>query len=164
MLQESTVLVSLISGLLKIRKNSFQDVFFKLWRQQDRLDESQNIKAYIFKIAVNLIYDQLRKRKLDKLVSEPDSMGASDLDDTTWNTLRFNELQTQIDTLIAQLPEQRKLIFTMSRIEGLSHDEIAQKLGLSVRTVENQIYRALAFLKQHIDSKYLLYFIFYYFY
>ncbi|TDQ80041.1 RNA polymerase sigma factor [Sphingobacterium yanglingense] len=140
-----------------------QDVFFRLWRQQQHLDESQNIKAYIFKIAVNLIYDQLRKRKLDKLVSELNSMGYSDEDDTTWNTLRCNELQDQIDALIMQLPEQRRLIFTMSRIEGMSYDEIANKLGLSVRTVENQIYRALSFLKKHIDSKYMLYLIFYYF-
>lgn len=141
-----------------------QDVFFKLWQHQKQLDEDRNVKAYIFKIAINLIYDQLRKRKLDKLAQELNAMTATELDNSTWNTLQYNELQQQIDTLIAQLPDQRKIIFTMSRVEGLTHEEIAQKLSLSTRTVENQVYRALSFLKQHIDSKYILYLVFYYFY
>ncbi|MNT99656.1 RNA polymerase sigma factor [compost metagenome] len=62
------------------------------------------------------------------------------------------------------MPDQRRLVFTMSRVEGLSYEEIAKKLNISVRTVENQIYRAMAFLKLHIDSKYILYLVLYYFY
>lgn len=141
-----------------------QDVFMKVWNQYESLDESRNIKAYIFKIAVNLIYDQLRKRKLDKLAAELTALNAVELEDTTWNTLSFNELQSQIDMLISQMPDQRRLVFTLSRVEGLSYEEIAKKLNISIRTVENQVYRALAFLKLHIHTKYLLYFIFYYLY
>lgn len=141
-----------------------QDVFVKLWNQYEFLDESRNIKSYIFKIAVNLIYDQLRKRKLDKLSVELTTFGADGLDETTWNTLTFKELQSQIDSLIAQMPDQRRLVFTMSRIEGLSYEEIAKKLNISIRTVENQVYRSLTFLKLHINSRYLLYLVFYYFY
>ncbi|MNL41625.1 ECF RNA polymerase sigma factor SigW [compost metagenome] len=141
-----------------------QDVFLKVWNQYESLDESRNIKAYIFKIAVNLIYDQLRKRKLDKLAAEISALQAVELEDTTWNTLSFNELQSQIDTLISQMPDQRRLVFTLSRVEGMSYEEISKKLNISIRTVENHIYRSLAFLKLHIHTKYLLYFIFYYLY
>ncbi|MOA00139.1 RNA polymerase sigma factor [compost metagenome] len=61
------------------------------------------------------------------------------------------------------MPEQRRLVFTLSRVDGLSYDEIAQQLNISKRTVENQVYRAMTFLKEHIDSKYMLYLVFYYF-
>ncbi len=141
-----------------------QDVFIKLWNQFEYIDESRNVKAFIYKIAVNIIYDQLRKRKLEKLCAEWSSYKLSEQDDTTWNNLMFNELQEQIDQLIGQMPDQRRLVFTMSRVEGLSYEEIAKKLNISVRTVENQVYRAMAFLKLHIDSKYILYLLLYYFY
>ncbi|MNJ98288.1 ECF RNA polymerase sigma factor SigW [compost metagenome] len=141
-----------------------QDVFMKLWNQCAYIDESKNVKAFIYKIAVNMIYDQLRKRKLEKLSTELAAYKLNEQDDTTWNSLVFNELQEQIDQLIGQMPDQRRLVFTMSRVEGLSYEEIAGKLNISVRTVENQIYRAMAFLKLHIDSKYILYLVLYYFY
>ncbi|UKJ07779.1 RNA polymerase sigma factor [Solitalea lacus] len=140
-----------------------QEVFIRLWNQKASLDESKNIKAYVFKTAVNLIYDHLRKRKLEKLHTELALFQQSEEDDSTWNNLALIDLQNQLNGLVAQMPEQRRQVFTMSRFDGLSYDEIAQQLNISKRTVENQIYRAMTFLKEHIDSKYMLYLAFFYF-
>lgn len=140
-----------------------QEVFIRIWNQRESLDDSKNIKAYIFKTAVNLIYDQLRKRKLERLYTELSMFQQTEEDNSTSDYVMLNDLQNQINTLIAQMPEQRRLVFTLSRVEGLSYDEIAQQLNISKRTVENQIYRAMTFLKEHIDSKYMLYLVFYYF-
>ncbi|AFD05254.1 RNA polymerase sigma-70 factor [Solitalea canadensis] len=140
-----------------------QEVFIRMWNQRDVLDDTKNIKAYIFKTAVNLIYDQLRKRKLEKLHTELSLFQHSEEDHSTLDYLSLGDLQNQINGLIAKMPEQRRLIFTLSRVDGLSYDEIAQQLNISKRTVENQVYRAMSFLKEHIDSKYMLYLVFFYF-
>ncbi|POY35101.1 RNA polymerase subunit sigma-70 [Solitalea longa] len=140
-----------------------QDVFVRVWNKRQELDLSKNIQSYIFKIAVNLIYDQLRKRKLEKMHAELSVFQQTEEDDSTWNKLALNDLQSQLNTLVAQMPEQRRQVFTMSRFDGLSYDEIAQQLNISKRTVENQVYRAMAFLKEHIDSRYILYIAFFYF-
>ena len=58
-----------------------------------------------------------------------------------------------IDNAIEQLPEKRRLIFRLSRQEGLSNDEIANKLGISKKTVENQITHAIKFLRTKIQDK-----------
>jgi len=68
----------------------------------------------------------------------------------------MNELKGAIDTLIESLPLRQQMIFKLSRQEGLSHIEIADRLGISVRSVENQIYRAIRYLKENLNEEYLL--------
>ena len=64
----------------------------------------------------------------------------------------FEEMKTTINELVAQMPEQRRKIFRLSKRKGLTNDEIAKKLNLSKRTVENQLYRSLVFLKEHLKG------------
>ncbi len=128
-----------------------QDVFLKLWTKRNSLDLSGNIRAYLYKVAVNSIYDFIRRKNLEQAFQEF-AGGKTDVDDSTWAEVVYNDLAAQLDQLIAQMPEQRSKIFKMSKENGLSNDEIAEKLGLSKRTVENQIYRATAFLKNNLKQ------------
>lgn len=142
-----------------------QDVFLKVWEKRDILDATQNIKAFIFKIAINTIYDFIRRKNIENAFQEFSKANYAADSNHTWDTVIFEEMHTTINSLVAQMPEQRKKIFKLSKNKGLSNDEIAQELNLSKRTVENQLYRALLFLKEHLRNEsaiaLLFFFLFY---
>ena len=139
-----------------------QDVFLKIWEKREILDASQNIKAYIFKIAVNTIYDFIRYKNIESAFSDFAKVNFNRSSNDTWDTVVFEEMKTTLNGLIAKMPEQRKRIFRLSKTKGLTNDEIAQKLNLSKRTVENQLYRAIIFLKEHLKNESLFAIFFFY--
>ncbi|MCE5348203.1 MAG: RNA polymerase sigma-70 factor [Bacteroidales bacterium] len=140
------------------------DVFLKIWEKRDHIDTSQNVKAYIFKIAINSIYDFIRKKNLEKAFADFTRENFQPGDETLWNKVIWNDMLSKLNPLVEQMPEQRKTIFLMSREEGLSNQQIADKLSLSKRTVENQLYRATQYLKEHMntDTVFLLLILFLY--
>lgn len=139
-----------------------QDVFLKIWEKREKLDSTKNIKSFIFKIAVNSIYDLIRRRNIEHAFHDFTSVQENSHANTTWHTVIWEEMQINLDELIKQMPEQRRKIFRMSREKGLSNDEIAKELNLSKRTVENQLYRAIAFLKKHLNTNSLFALLFFY--
>jgi RNA polymerase sigma-70 factor (ECF subfamily) len=68
------------------------------------------------------------------------------------DTISFADLQKDLEKAICELPEQRQMIFRMSRFQDLKHKEIAEKLHISPKTVETQIYRSLSFLREKLKS------------
>ena len=138
-----------------------QEVFLKLWDKRESLDSSQNAKGFIFKVAVNTIYDFIRRKNLQQAFLE--FAGQTQVNsDETWHEVVYNDMLGQVNNLIRQMPEQRQRVFKMSRENGLSNDEIAERLGLSKRTVENQLYRATAFLKNNLELDSTLAILFFY--
>jgi RNA polymerase sigma-70 factor (family 1) len=138
-----------------------QDVFLKIWERREKLDPSKKIKAFIFKIAVNTIYDFIRRKNIESAYKE---FAGADFksQDSTWHQVIFDEMLGNLDVLVKQMPAERQKIFRLSREDGLTNNEIASKLNLSKRTVENQLYRAIAFLKKHFrtDSLFTLLFLY----
>lgn len=143
-------------------KGLTQDVFIKVWEKREILDASQNIKAYIFKIAVNTIYDFIRHKNIENAFNDFARINFDIHSNNTWDTIIFEEMKSTLNKLVAQLPEQRRRIFNLSKRKGLSNDEIAQKLNISKRTVENQLYRALTFLKEHLKKDSIIALLFFY--
>lgn len=141
-----------------------QDVFLKIWEKRELLDPAQNIKAYIFKVAVNSIYDHIRKKNLEKAFADFSSHNYQPGTESLWHEVIWNDMLSRLNSLIDRMPEQRRMIFLLSREEGMSNQQIADKLNLSKRTVENQIYRATQYLKEHMgtDTVFLLLFLFLY--
>ena len=140
-----------------------QDVFLKLWEKRAALDETQNIKAYVFKIAINSIYDFIRRKNIKNAFNDfVKNRAETNTSNNTWETVVLNELQLLLDELISKMPEQRRKIFHLSKINGLTNDEIAEKLNLSKRTVENQLYRAILFLKSNLKNQSLTLLLFFY--
>ena len=130
-----------------------QDVFLKIWEKRETLDSTQNIKAYIFKIAVNSIYDFIRRKNIETAFHDFAKVNYSSKSNSTWDTVIYEEMQTTLDDLILRMPEQRRKVFYLSKKKGLSNDEIAQKMELSKRTVENQLYRAIGYLKVNLKNE-----------
>lgn len=127
-----------------------QNVFISVWEHRKSIDTSRSIKSYIFRSAVNTIYNFLKKegirrRYLDSEVNKQDLSI-----NQTYDKLFKDDLEKRLNNILVTLPPQQQKIFILSRSEGYSNDEISQKLGLSVRTVENQIYRATKVIKDNL--------------
>ncbi len=128
-----------------------QEVFLKLWEVRATLDCSKNLKSFLYKICINLIYDLIRRKNIEQVYLAHSSRQIHSSENDTWHEIIYNDMFGKLQQLIAMMPEQRQRIFRLSKEEGLSNDEIASKLNLSKRTVENQLYRAVAFLKDRMN-------------
>lgn len=131
-----------------------QEVFIKIWENRGKIDVYSSFESYLFTITYNSAISLLRKRVhekkyLEHVKSLQEVNNASELTDD----LYFNELNNKLQSLLIELTPRQREIFLLSREEGLTHDEIAKKLGISVNTVKNHIVSVLSFLKSKIDSR-----------
>lgn len=124
-----------------------QSVFINVWENRKSLDATLSVKAYIYKAAVNYIYNYLRKKIIHARFIESEIQKGEIYSDLTYEQVFLNDLERSINSVVETLPSQQQKIFRLSRYEGMTHKEIASKLDLSVRTVENQMYRALKVLR-----------------
>jgi len=111
---------------------------------------------------VNTIYDLIRRKNIEEAFRDFARHDYEPGVESTWHSVIFEEMLANINELVKKLPAQRQKIFRLSRIEGLPNDTIARKLNLSKRTVENQLYRALIFLKKHFDKESVFALLFFY--
>lgn len=141
-----------LCGFLKNDEEAFdmtQDIFYKVWMNRQSMGEVTSFKAYLFSMARNMIYNYYEHN----LVKEKYTIAQLQLQEEYNLDEEFfaKELSLLIDLVIEQMPEQRRRIFKMSRQEGLSGDEIAIRLNISKRTVENQISNALRDLRKTLQ-------------
>lgn len=131
-----------------------QIVFVSIWEHRYQIDEKKNIKSYIYRIAVNFIYNSLKKKAIrNKYIENELQKSESYLN--PYDEIFYNDLDERIGAVISTLPPQQQKIFSFRHFEGLSHEEIAHRLDISVRTVENQIYRVNMVLKERFRSEIL---------
>ena len=117
-----------------------QNVFMKLWMNRLSLDENISIVTYLFVLTRNEILNYIRYSKMHPLVSGSEAMHETSVS----NEFDFDELYALVQQIIEEkLPLRRREIFKMNRFEHLSTVEIAQRLGISNRTVEKHIELAL---------------------
>jgi RNA polymerase sigma-70 factor, ECF subfamily len=123
-----------------------QEVFYKLWKNREHLDETQSIRAYLFTAVKNSCFKFLEHQKVkDKykgLLEYVYRLSALQ-DNSAHETLVAGELEKEFNKALDQLPEQCRKIFELSRFEGYKYNEIADKLKISPKTVETQMSRAL---------------------
>ena len=129
-----------------------QTVFLNLWINRKTLDENQDIKSYIYKSAVNHVYNSIKRKCIRIRYAEATSQIGLSTSDETFEMIVAHDLQINVNSIIENLPEKQKEIFKLSRAHYLTNEEIGQKLGISVRTVENHLYRALKFLKKKLHE------------
>ena len=134
-----------------------QDVFIKLWTNRQTLHNVENLNAYVYQVVKYTLFAYVRKQKAQVTTCIDGAHDMPSTDDLEALVLG-KELQQMIDYIVDQMPPQRKLIFTMSRKEGMKIEEISRTLGISRRTVETHISLALAVLRKAILSFLLLLF------
>jgi len=135
-----------------------QEVFVQLWKNQDKLDPQYSFSNYIFTIAKNKILNVIRKRVYEKKYLDTVSAKQILPDFTTDNQIDFKELSEISQEAIDALPPKRKQVFKMSRNEGMTYEEIAIQLGISKKTVENQMGMALKTLRSYLKQNADIYF------
>lgn len=131
-----------------------QDVFLKIWEKRAELDVQKSLKSYLYRITVNKVFNELKHRIVRQKYEQTTLLSGTASEETPETTLQFMELSERVEKLLNELPAQQRNIFILSRWKGLSNAEIAGQLNLSVRTVENQIYRASRFLKERLGDNY----------
>lgn len=130
-----------------------QSVFIKVWENREQIETDKSFGAYICTIAKNQLVNVYQHRMLESLyqtkikTSEP-------IENTTEKEVDYHLLEEYIDFLIEQLPPARREIFILSRRKLLTNKEIAAKLNLSENTVESQLTKAIAFLRNRIGRHY----------
>ena len=138
--------VAFITGIIKKQETAqdlAQDVFVNLWLNRKTLDVSRNLHA-----AINYLKKEL------SVTSEPIENMHTDIgsDITVEDTLFAKEIRLLIEMVVSEMPAQRQRIYRMSREQGVSNEEIASKLGISKRSVENQISLALKEIRQAVTA------------
>lgn len=126
-----------------------QDIFVKLWEQRAMLPAIENINAYIYRMARNAAINytkRILKRQVDFYSLDP----SLDYTPSYEQEYYAKEKALLIELVVANMPEQRKRVFEMSRNTGLSNDEIATQLNISKKTVENHLNLALKEIKKAI--------------
>ena len=138
-----------------IAKDITQETFLRVWEKRESLQPEKSFFSLLARISTNLCYDHFRYTEVRlKNRDRIPEYGKSHFDNPE-EVVQAQAIEKIIRKLVNEkLPQKCRIIFILSRIEGLSNQEISLKLGLSIRTVENQIYRALKILKKYMQ-KYL---------
>lgn len=130
-----------------------QDIFIKLWENRHRLNEVKEEDAYIYILSRNVILDFLRKKVFDTENIEALIDYFEDSTISPQEKLEYNELENTLKSAIDQLPGKVKDVFVLSRVEGLTHDQIAKQLNISVVSSKTYVVRALQDIRKFMASQ-----------
>lgn len=129
-----------------------QEVFIKIWQNRKKINSAATFNSYIFTITRNLLLNELRsKLNSEKTKEEIRSLSLAK-EYSSMNQIEYRDLKEKVDKLVCELPQRQKEIFILSRTEGLSHKEIAEKLGIKTKTVEYHITQAVRHLKDKLGE------------
>lgn len=133
-----------------LAEEAVQDVFLKIWQNQEKAAEITNFENYLFIISRNHIFDMIKKiaRETNLASDITYKNSASDDTDTAIKDDQYNVILNQI---IEQLPPQQQKIYKMAKMEGLSHQKIGENLGISTETVKKHMAQALKFVRFKIS-------------
>ncbi|MFD2872329.1 RNA polymerase sigma factor [Mucilaginibacter ximonensis] len=130
-----------------------QEVFVQLWEKRAQLKNVQYPTSYLFQIASNKTLNYLKRESNRSRILENYAKSHSEVTYGTDKGLDLKETSEILRLAIDSLPEQRKLIFELSRQEGLSNEEIAQQLGIAKQTVKNQLVTALKNIRTYMEHR-----------
>lgn len=134
-----------------------QDIFMQIWNTRQTLPAVKSLKDYMFIVARNKIYNEARKKiaALYLPLENPETDNAF-----PDQQIEYKETYQILLRGIELLPEQRRKVFKMSRLEGMSNEEIAQALGMRKETVYQYVVKAQGFLrvymKEHGQNSFIL--------
>jgi RNA polymerase sigma-70 factor (ECF subfamily) len=133
-------------------ENLIQDVFLNLWENRHKVEKNSSIKSYVFTITYNSAISIIRKKAresqfIEYLKTLQDiSVEAANVE------LEYNELTNKLDEIIKGLPQRQKEVYLLHKVEGLKYNEIAERLNISVNTIENHMSHALKTIRKKLGN------------
>lgn len=124
-----------------------QDIFLNIWQKRNKLADIDNLKGYIFIVSRNYVVSLMRKNIRPVESSEPVS---SEISDNATFHYENKELGILIEKAIGNLPEQKRQVFRLIHQEGLTQEEVSQKLGIATRTVRWNLVSATNAIKDFL--------------
>lgn len=128
-----------------------QDTFMRLWSSRDRLSEVDQVEAYVFQTARRLVYNRSRDervRRENEALMEVGDLAARPLSPDA--DVDADLLRDLVERWIAELPDRQREALTLRRMKGMSHDTIAEVMGISVNTVNTHLMRAMDTLRNRL--------------
>ncbi|GAB3798260.1 RNA polymerase sigma-70 factor [Spirosoma humi] len=146
-----------------LAEDALQEVYLKLWTHRAQLDESQCLRNYLATAMRHQVLNVIRNEKRTILRHLDHQATQAKIDTTTEETLVLNEYGSVFLDGLRQLPAQRKLVFMLRSEQGLSNEEVASQLHISINTVKVHYYQACQFLRnylrQHAGIEAMIFFI-----
>ncbi|GGC17051.1 DNA-directed RNA polymerase sigma-70 factor [Parapedobacter defluvii] len=148
--------VRLAASMLRLLKSTdlvddlLQELFVRLWEHRESINPEQPIKAYLFRIAENLVYDTFRRLSKDRRLQDQLFHAMEEIGADIEKQFFMQEDRQAIEAVIAMLPPKRRQVFTLCKLESKSYEEVSSLLNISLSTVNDHIYKANQFLKQHL--------------
>ena len=128
-----------------------QSTFLSVWEKRDGLEIRTGVKPYLYAMVRNACLNVIKHEKIkQKHVASELALAERSIESVS-RTVMASELETRISEAMGKLPEQCRLIFKLSRFEELKYAEIADQLQLSVKTVENQMGKALKIMREGLN-------------
>jgi RNA polymerase sigma-70 factor (family 1) len=148
-------LVSFAVDLVKVRpvaEEIVSDVFVKVWQKKADILLIEKLKIFLFVAVRNQCYNYLRKHSLWNVTVSPDNVAILSNAYNPEEDMAFRELQHRLNQAVEQLPDQCKQVFKLVKEDGLKYKEVAVILGISPRTVETQLFRAVKKLRKVLSE------------
>jgi RNA polymerase sigma-70 factor (ECF subfamily) len=148
------LLVRVAESMLRDRATAeeiAQDVMLELWRRRESLDVTESVRGYLLQATRNRSLNAIRHRAIERR-SEPQLVDGVARLPSTDAAVREREVEVAIQGAIADLPDRCRQVFELSRVQGLKYLEIAERMGISVKTVEVQMGKALRILRERLKA------------
>jgi len=127
-----------------------QDIFVKVWNDPDLLDGNKNINSYLYSMVRNRALEVIRRENISQKINQQleyiqNNAATTNVEEDEIEKLLLVE---QIYVSIRQLPPKCSEVFTLSKVNGLTYVQIAEKMNISVKTVENHMGKALRLMRE----------------
>lgn len=140
------------TGDLSTSEEVVQDVFVRFWEKRTGIEINKSVRFYLFRAVYNQCMNLLKHKKIEQLYFRQNAEKYINLYEEQWSLYNESELRFILDQAISKLPSRCREVFELSRFENLKNKEIAEKLGISEKTVENQITKALKVLREELKD------------
>jgi RNA polymerase sigma-70 factor (ECF subfamily) len=129
-----------------------QNLFVRLWEGREDLKVQDSYRAYLYSATRNACLNEIKHEKVKREYTAHQTHQYNNERSDYFDSLETSELGSEIEQAIDRLPEGRRKIFRLSRLEGLKYKEIAEKLDISIKTVENQMGSAMKQLREDLKA------------
>jgi RNA polymerase sigma-70 factor (ECF subfamily) len=130
-----------------------QDLFFRLWQDKEKLNIESSLNGYLFRAVHNKCLHYIEHKKVVDRHAEEMLLQNQGSQESPSDILHYKELQVKIAKILEKLPERCGQIFYMSRFEGLKYTEIAERLSVSIKTVESNMGKALKEFRKELTER-----------